>query len=53
MIARPSSLPKVTVDLAGTSVRLPVVGAVPTTSEASAVHSVQSLPDVTPGRLDG
>jgi X-Pro dipeptidyl-peptidase len=53
MIGRPSSLPKVTVDLAGTSVRLPVAGAVPTTSEAPAFDSVQSLPDVTPGRLDG
>jgi X-Pro dipeptidyl-peptidase len=53
MIGRPSSLPKVTVDLTGTSVRLPVAGAVPTTSEAPAFDSVQSLPDVTPGRLDG
>jgi X-Pro dipeptidyl-peptidase len=52
-ISAPSRLPKVTLDLAGTSVRLPVVGSMPATSGGLAVGPVRVQPERAPGRLDG
>jgi X-Pro dipeptidyl-peptidase len=53
MIVAPSTLPKVTVHLAETALRLPVVGAVPSTSAARPAGAERLQGDVTPGRLDG
>ncbi|WNV82853.1 Xaa-Pro dipeptidyl-peptidase [Umezawaea sp. Da 62-37] len=52
-ISAPSRLPRVTLDLAGTSVRLPVVGALPRASAERTVGPVTALAPVTTGRLDG
>jgi X-Pro dipeptidyl-peptidase len=52
-INAPSRLPKVTLDLAGTSVRLPVVGAVPATTGDLTIGQVRVAPDRAPDGLDG
>jgi X-Pro dipeptidyl-peptidase len=49
----PAKLPKVTLDLAGTSVRLPVVGAVPATTGDLTVGPVRVAPERAPDGLDG
>jgi X-Pro dipeptidyl-peptidase len=52
-ISAPSRLPKVMLDLAGTSVRLPVAGAVPEATTHLTVGQVTTQPDRAHGRLDG
>ena len=52
-ISAPSRLPKVMLDLAGTSVRLPVVGAIPEATTHLTVGQVTTQPDRAHGRLDG
>jgi X-Pro dipeptidyl-peptidase len=52
-INAPARLPRVTLDLAGTSVRLPVVGAVPATTGDLTIGQVRVAPDRAPTRLDG
>jgi X-Pro dipeptidyl-peptidase len=53
MIPAPAQLPQVSINLAGTSVQLPIVGTAPqsaTTDNAPQVTSIQ--PDATPGRFN-
>ncbi|HEX6343207.1 Xaa-Pro dipeptidyl-peptidase [Umezawaea sp.] len=52
-ISAPARLPSVSLDLARTSVRLPVVGAVPAATGDLTVGRVGTQPDRAPGRLDG
>ncbi len=52
-ISAPSRLPRVTLDLARTSVGLPVVGAVPATTGDLTVGPVRVAPERAPGGLDG
>ncbi|RSM74566.1 Xaa-Pro dipeptidyl-peptidase [Kibdelosporangium aridum] len=52
MTTSPSQLPRVTVNLAGTSIQLPVVGALPQASTTGAPSASTVQQDITPGRLD-
>ncbi|MEO6089913.1 MAG: Xaa-Pro dipeptidyl-peptidase [Umezawaea sp.] len=52
-INAPARLPKVTLDLAWTSVRLPVVGAVPAATGDLTVGEVRVAPDLVPDEMGG
>jgi X-Pro dipeptidyl-peptidase len=49
----PAQLPRVTISLAETSVRIPLLGVVPSAGSAAGPQVTRIRPDVAPGRLDG
>jgi X-Pro dipeptidyl-peptidase len=52
MTATPAQLPRVTIDLAGTSVQVPLLGTVPAAGATGSPQVTRILPDAVPGRLD-
>ncbi|GAB3444440.1 Xaa-Pro dipeptidyl-peptidase [Actinophytocola sediminis] len=53
MTTTPTQLPRVTIDLAGTSAQLPLLGTVPTTRSTTGPQPTRVQQDTVPGRLDG
>ncbi|MCE7006007.1 Xaa-Pro dipeptidyl-peptidase [Kibdelosporangium philippinense] len=53
MTTSPSQLPRVTVDLAGTSIQLPVVGPLPQAATGTSAQATRVQQDIVPGQLDG
>jgi X-Pro dipeptidyl-peptidase len=53
MTTTPAQLPRVTVSLAETSVRIPLLGTVPAARSAAGPPVTRIQPDTVPGRLDG
>ncbi|MBB4911611.1 CocE/NonD family hydrolase [Actinophytocola algeriensis] len=53
MTTTPGQLPRVTIGLAETSVRIPLLGTVPAARSGPAPEVVRIQPDPVPGRLDG
>jgi X-Pro dipeptidyl-peptidase len=53
MTSTPTQLPRVTIDLTETSVRIPLLGTVPTTRSATGPQVTRIQPEIVPGRLDG
>ena len=53
MTSTPTQLPRVTISLAETSVRIPLLGTVPTARSAAGPQVTRIQPDTVPGRLDG
>jgi X-Pro dipeptidyl-peptidase len=53
MTTTPGQLPRVTIGLAETSVRIPLLGSVPAARSGAAPEVVRIQPDPVPGRLDG
>jgi X-Pro dipeptidyl-peptidase len=52
MTATPAQLPRVTIDLAGTSVQVPLLGTVPAAGATGSPQVTRIQPDAVPGRLD-
>jgi X-Pro dipeptidyl-peptidase len=53
MTSTPNQLPRVTINLAETSVQVPLLGTVPTARSAASPRATRIQPDTVPGRLDG